>query len=218
MVACDRLVAPVRRHFLGDREARAGGLLLAAHASGSNIFWYDVGASFIPVGATLLSHGGEVAMSIVWQVDDEIQLLARIFLAIFVLVGLMPFFRKSFARWHDYLISLRRPSSPGLAASISELDAAPAEPAGMSDIEYIVFTRLSQGGVKGASLAVLAEDLHMESLLIQKALQSLQKRGLVRVAPGLVIGRRYSLSREGLQWAIAEGYMPKISQGTFLRT
>jgi DNA-binding MarR family transcriptional regulator len=150
-------------------------------------------------------------MSIAWQaVDDEIQLLARIFLAIFVLIGLIPFFQKSFSRWHDYIISLRRPRAPGLVASIYEPEAAASEPSRMNDIEYIVFRRLSQAGGRGVSLSYLAKSLHMESLLIRRALQSLHERGLVRITPGLVIGRRFSLSREGYALALAEGLTPKL--------
>lgn len=151
-------------------------------------------------------------MCIAWQAaDDEIQTLARIFLAIFVLIGLIPFFQKSFSRWQSYIISLRRPRSPGLALSITELEAPSADPSRMNDIEYIVFMRLSQAGARGVSLKSLAEDLHMESLLIRKALQSLHQRRLVRITTGFVIGSRFSLSREGLALAVAEGFTPKLS-------
>jgi hypothetical protein len=154
-----------------------------------------------------------MAMSIAWQaVDDEIQMLARIFLLIFVLIGLIPFFQKSFSRWHDYIISLRRPRSPGLAASMTEPEAASAEPSRMSELEYIVFRQLSQAGARGVSLASVAQGLHMDSLLIRKALQSLHEKGLVRVTPTLVLGRRFSLSREGLILAVAEGLTPKLWQ------
>jgi hypothetical protein len=152
-------------------------------------------------------------MSIFWQaVDDEVQMLARIFLAIFVLIGLIPFFQKSFARWHDYIITLRRPQSPGLAASITQVAAAPAEPLHMNGIEYLVFVRLSQAGARGASPSSLTGDLHMESLVIRKALQSLHEKGLVRITPGVVIGRRFSLSQEGLALAVAEGLTLKLSR------
>jgi hypothetical protein len=152
-------------------------------------------------------------MSIAWQaVDDQVQMLARLFLALFVLIGLLPHFQKSFSRWHDYILSLRRPRSPGLAALITELEVAPAEPARMNDIEYILFTRLSQRGAKGVSLAALAKDLHLEGVLVRRALQSLHQRGLVRIMPGLVFGRRFSLSEEGLSLAIAEGFTPRLSR------
>lgn len=144
-------------------------------------------------------------MRSIWQDVDEVQTWSRIFLAIFVLVGLIPFFRRSHSRLHDFLSARRRLRTPTLAALTAEPEVVPSDPLHLNDIEYIVFTHLSQVGAKGASLRAMAQSLHMESLLVAKALQSLYKRGFVTIAPGIAIVRRFSLSKKGEALALEKG-------------
>jgi DNA-binding MarR family transcriptional regulator len=149
--------------------------------------------------------GGEAAMRSIWQEIDEVQTWSRIFLAIFVLVGLIPFFRRTCSRLLDYLNARRRLRTPSLAALIAELEVAPAGPSHLNDIEYIVFAHLAQAGKKGASLRAMAQTLHMESSLIAKALQSLYQRGYLALSPGIAIVRRFALSKKGEALALEKG-------------
>jgi DNA-binding MarR family transcriptional regulator len=149
--------------------------------------------------------GGEAAMRSIWQDIDEVQTWSRIFLAIFVLLGLIPFFRRSYSRLLDYLNARRRLRTPSLAALTAELEVAPADPSHLNDIEYIVFAHLAQAGKKGASLRAMAQSLHMESSLIAKALQSLYQRGYVAIVPGFTLVRRFALSQKGEALALEKG-------------
>ncbi len=151
-------------------------------------------------------------MGIFWEaVDDEIQFFSRIFLAIFVLIALIPFIQKSFTRLHDFILSLRRLRAPGIAASMTEPDSASAEPRRMGEVEYLVFRRLAQTPPRGAPVRALAAALHLDPALVRRSLEILHRKGLVRVVPGLVLGRRFSLSGQGWSMAMAEGLAPKLS-------
>lgn len=151
-------------------------------------------------------------MGLAWDAAyDEIQLFARIFLAIFVLIGLIPFFQKNLSRLQEYLLSKRRSRTPGMAASLSQPLNASAGPSRITEIEYLVFRQLSHAGSKGLSPRAIARHLHMETLLIRKALHSLQDRELVRPAPGFSVGKRFSLSRQGWALAALEGLAPKLT-------
>ena len=178
-------------------------------------------ASGCKMGRVLLSYGiwnvlpfhrVKGIMGLVWDaVDDEIQLFARIFLAIFVLIGLIPFFQKNLSRLQAYILSKRRTRTPGLAASLS---ASVAGSSRISEIEYLVFRQLSHAGARGMSPRSLARRLHMETLLVRKVLQSLKDRELVCPAPGFAVGNRYSLSRDGRALAVLEGLAPRVSPST----
>lgn len=146
-----------------------------------------------------------------WQDMDEVQTLSRIFLAIFVLIGLVPFFKRSFRRLYDTLKSLGPWRKTIIVPVLGEMEPGAADPSKLSDLEYLVFLHLAQSGAKGLSLPTLAQGLHMEFQSIAEALRSLNQRGLVAIAPGFALIKRFSLSRKGRTLALEKGVSVRMS-------
>lgn len=150
-------------------------------------------------------------MDSLWHDMDEVQKLSRFFLAIFVLIGLIPFFSKSFERLTHYLSALRRFRTPIIAPLNIDAQTAFLDPSQLSDMEHLLFTHLAQAGSKGVSLPALAQGLHMEIGLIVKTLQGLNKKGLVAIASGFAIIKRFTLSKKGRALALEKGLNPIVS-------
>jgi DNA-binding MarR family transcriptional regulator len=153
----------------------------------------------------------EDIMDNLWYDLDDIQKLSRFFLAIFVLIGLIPFFQKSFSRLFDYLSFLRRFRTPIIAPVVTIQDSAPTDPSHMNDMEYIVFTYLAQADAKGVPLPSMANALHMDTKLVVKSLQTLNKKGLVAIRPGIGLIKRFTLSKRGRALALEKGLSPTLS-------
>ncbi|MDO3379144.1 hypothetical protein [Geoalkalibacter halelectricus] len=150
-------------------------------------------------------------MGSIWFDLEEIQTLSRIFLAVFVLIGLIPFFRKNFLRLFDYLNTLRRLRAPSIAPLVTQFEELNSDPSQLGDLEYIVFTHLAQTGPKGVSLAAMSETLHMDTRLVAEALKALNKRGLVALTPGFGLIKRFALSKKGRALALEKGQSPMLS-------
>lgn len=150
-------------------------------------------------------------MDSLWYDLDEVQKLSRIFLAIFVLIGLIPFFRKSFERFAHYLSVLRRFRTQIIVPLNGDAHNAFMDPSQLSDMEYLVFTYLAQAGRKGLSLPALAQALHMDMSLIAKTLRALNTKGLVAITSGFAVLKRFTLSKKGRALALEKGLAPGVS-------
>ena len=136
---------------------------------------------------------------------DEIQQLARLFLAIFVLIGAAPFLRKRIIGFIDYLVSMRRPRAQGSSEHVYNLEVAGQQDTCLEGIDYMVFVQLAQAGGGGASLRDLTRKLHMESMLLTTVLQSLNKKGLIGIKQHWRFFQRYCLSKKGVDYAREQG-------------
>lgn len=150
-------------------------------------------------------------MDSLWYDMDEVQKLSRIFLAIFVLIGHIPFFRKSFERFAHYLSVLRRFRTPVIVPLNVTAQSAFMDPSQLSDMEHLVFTHLAQASSKGMSLPALVQTLHMDMGLMVKTLQTLNKKGLVAIVSGFAIIKRFTLSKKGRALALEKGLTPRVS-------
>ncbi len=150
-------------------------------------------------------------MADILQNNDDLHVLVRLFLAAFVLLGLLPHFNKRLSKVLDYFSQLSRPDKPGTEVAPMEPEHSSAVSSTMTDIEYFVFARLAQGGKKGMTPAAVAKSLHMDRQLIRKALRSLRRKGFLQVAPDWKMAQRVTLSKQGQTLAIAEGLIPKLT-------
>jgi hypothetical protein len=150
-------------------------------------------------------------MADILQNSDDLHILVRLFLAAFVVLGLLPPFKKRLSKILDYLTHLGRPEMPGMDGEAAVQERFSAESSPMSDIEYFVFTRLAQGGKKGMTPAAVAKSLHMDRQLIRKALRSLRRKGFIHFAPDWKMAQRVTLSKQGQALAMAEGLIPKLT-------
>ena len=136
---------------------------------------------------------------------DEIQQLARLFLAIFVLIGVAPFLRKRIIGYIDYLISLRRSPVQGSTEYVYHLEVSPSLDASLDGVDYMVFIQFAQAGDKGTTLKQLKSQLHMDRFLLIKVLQSLSKKSLIGTRSHGRFFRRLYLTDKGKAYARAKG-------------
>lgn len=136
---------------------------------------------------------------------SEIQYYARLFLALFVLIGISPLLRKRISGFIDYLVSLRRPSSQGSSEYVYNLESSISDVSRLEGIDYIVFFQLAQVGDRGATVRSLKRQLHLESMLLIRVLLSLNKKELVRVNRQSRFSRRFYLSEKGKDYAVVKG-------------
>lgn len=142
----------------------------------------------------------------------EIQYYARLFLALFVLIGISPFLRKRISGFIDYLVSLRHPSSQGFYDYVYNLESSISDVSRLEGMDYIVFFQLAQAGDRGATVRSLKRQLHLEPMLLIRVLLSLNKRELVRVNRQSRFSRRFYLSEKGKAYAVVKGIICRIDQ------
>jgi hypothetical protein len=150
-------------------------------------------------------------MADILQNSDDLPILIRIFLAAFVVLGLLPPLKKRLSKILDYLSHLGQPDMPGIEGANAAQEHFSATSSPMTDIEYFVFTRLAQGGKKGMTPAAVAKSLHMDRQMIRKALLSLRRKGFLHFAPDWKMVQRVMLSKQGQALAMAEGLIPKLT-------
>ena len=138
---------------------------------------------------------------------SDIQFLARLFLALFVLIGVAPYLLKRIIGLLDYLASLQHTPALGSSEYVYNLEATMAEAARLEGVDYIVLVELAQAGDGGETLRNLHRRLHMERMLLIKVLLSLNKKDLVRVRQKTRFRRRFYLSEKGKTYAAAKGLM-----------
>lgn len=136
---------------------------------------------------------------------NEIQWMARLFLALFVLIGVAPFLLKRIIGFIDYLASLKHPPAQGSSEYVYNLEAALSESSRLEGVDYIVLIHLAHAGVAGTTLKGLQKQLHMERMLLIKVLLSLNKKELVQVRQWSRFHRRFYLSEKGKAYAVAKG-------------
>lgn len=136
---------------------------------------------------------------------NEIQWLVRLFLAIFVLIGVAPFLLKRIIGFIDYLAALKHPPALGSSEYVYNLESSKAESSRLEGVDYIVLVHLAHLGDVGTTLISLQKKLHMERMLLIKVLLSLNKKEMVKVKQWSRFNRRFYLSEKGKAYAIAKG-------------
>ncbi len=131
-----------------------------------------------------------------------------IFLALFVLLGIYPAWKKTARLIRD---ALRKAKTAEDTAPTT-----PSEPdeqqlhAQLNDFEIFILRRLAGESQKALSRRKINAELHLELPMLKAALKSLQHRGLIRVSVGNLRGLRFSLSSSGRSYAIEKGFIPRI--------
>ncbi|MFO7578133.1 MAG: hypothetical protein R6W66_10445 [Pelovirga sp.] len=136
---------------------------------------------------------------------NDIQFLARLFLALFVLIGVAPYLRKRIIALLDYLVSLQHTPALGSSEYLYNLEASMVDSSRLEGVDYIVLVQLAQAGDEGETLRNLQRRLHMEQMLLIKVLRSLNKKELIRVKQQTRFRRRFYLSEKGKTYAAAKG-------------
>ena len=143
------------------------------------------------------------------SLDDLPQsILFLIFLALFVLLGIYPAWQRTAAIIRKILAAYNKSAS-------SNNDSYANEPTEIFDeqqptlqldtLESIVFQRLVQSDGKSLSRKQINADLHLQPLMLKTALESLLRRGLLRITMTALPIIRFQLTEKGRIYAQKTG-------------
>jgi hypothetical protein len=145
--------------------------------------------------------------------DIPLSFLVVIFLAIFVLIGIYPAFKRNVLKIRKLLEDKTRSGDP-FASMLDDAhaeiftDYPSSEP--MNDFEIIVLRRIAMARGKVLSRKQVNEPLLFGDAVLGKTLRSLYRRRMISLRRSKFIGQRIVLSEAGRRYALEQGYIVQI--------
>lgn len=155
-----------------------------------------------------LHHSATTLFALQPSEEPPISDLFVVFLAMFVMMGLMPLFDKLVIRISKYLKTRGQPDvleRARVKGASEELYGEPEKALELYDFEIILLRDLAQAGWKGLSLKHITAELHLEPLFTEQTLTSLQNSGLVLSLDIVLFGKRFFLTRKGREYSKRQG-------------
>ena len=144
-----------------------------------------------------------------------LSLLVTLFLAIFVLIGIFPFIKKSMGQLRKLMEAADKPQKM-FSSLINDVhqDIFPEQlTAGpLNDFEIIVLRRIAQSGPKALSSKQVNESLLFGDKILSKTLKSLYRRGYLSLRVSKFLGQRFILSDTGRRYALEQGYIVRLHE------
>jgi hypothetical protein len=145
--------------------------------------------------------------------DIPLSSLVVIFLAIFILIGIYPAFKRNALKIRKLLEDKTRSGEP--FASMRDnahaeifTDYPSSEP--MNDFEIIVLRRIAMARGKALSRKQINEPLLFGDAVLGRTLRSLYRRRMISLRISKFIGQRFVLSEAGRRYALEQGYIVQI--------
>jgi len=85
---------------------------------------------------------------------------------------------------------------------------SPAVP--LNEMEFLVLQRLARLPTSKLSVKQLSAELHLSRSSVELSLSSLYRQGMVRFSRPFLVGKHFALSRKGVDYAIAQGFIPSL--------
>lgn len=145
--------------------------------------------------------------------DLTLALMFVIFLALFVIIGIYPSFKRGASRIRSYIHQQEKQSWTGVEVLKNAQQSSfttPQQLLRLNDFEIFVLRRLAQAGGKGLTRRQLQDDLHFDPVIIRDALASLSDQGLVQAEFLSLFRIRFGLSVRGREFAVEQGYLPSL--------
>jgi len=145
--------------------------------------------------------------------DLPLSVMFLFFLLLFLLIDLYPGGKKSTAKIRKLFERHDKQEEPDTDIMERDQTAPFADQQAklqLNDFESIVLRRLAQNCGKGFSRKQINADLHLESSIFNETLESLLRKGLVRMALTSLFGIRCYLSEKGRDYLIEQGFIPRI--------
>lgn len=143
--------------------------------------------------------------------DPSMAIMFLLFLALFVLLGTSPVLRHLVAGIGAVLRKIGRMQH---ASVESVLLRKPEEPyrsnLHLNDHEILVFRTLAMAGEKGLSIRGLDSRLHFKPENLNRSLESLYERGLIKGEALFLFWVRFYLSERGRNYAVAQDMIPHV--------
>lgn len=148
---------------------------------------------------------------------SDIPLSAQVilFLAVFVLIGIYPFIKKSMVQLRKLLDAADNPQKM-FSSQIRDVhqDMFPKQLTSgpLNDFEIIVLRRIAQGGGKAMSRKQINESLLFGDAVLNRTLMSLYRRGYLNLRISKFMGKRFILSEPGRRYAVEQGYIVVLKE------
>ncbi len=141
--------------------------------------------------------------------DLPLPILFLLFFWFFMLVGIYPLWKRVAARLRQARAARgeRRRAGPEVAAMPDDA-AGPSDQ--LDDFAIFLLRRLAQDAGKGISRRKLMAELHFEPPVVDRGLRALVALGLVAAVRRLPFGTRFRLTHQGHEFAVAQGFIPRI--------
>lgn len=150
--------------------------------------------------------------------DPSMAIMFLVFLALFVLLGTSPVLRHLIAGIGGLMRKIgRMQHASAESALLRKPDESHRSSLHLNDYEVLVFRTLAMAGKKGLSLRDLDSRLHFKPENLNRSLESLYERGLIRGEPLFLFWVRFYLSERGRNYAVAQDMIPQIHNGNELR-
>jgi len=144
--------------------------------------------------------------------DLALSIFFLIFVAVFVLIGLIPFFQEISAALRKFLATAEEGGKGREDVLRGEgVDSARegGESAPIYGLEVMALRGLARAGRKGISFKAMAADLNLSPATVKKTLESLGTKRLARYVRPFPFGRHYYLSGRGRDYAAVLGFFPR---------
>lgn len=139
-------------------------------------------------------------------------ILFIIFLALFVLSGLYPAWKKLAAIIRKTLKQIEQPEKTATNIYAEAPSTAHKPPADLqlNDFELFILNRLAQSYGKSLTRKQINAGLHLEPQIVKTSLKSLLNKGLIYLQISSLFSLRYSLSETGHQYALEQGLITRL--------
>ncbi|MEJ2492131.1 MAG: hypothetical protein P8Y84_11035 [Desulfuromonadales bacterium] len=134
-----------------------------------------------------------------------------LFLAIFVLLGLLPAIRRTTAKWRQLMVDQKTrqqimpTTSQQVLAKVHEVEQ---ERLRLNDYEQLILRSVGRSGGRLVRLSKVVREMQFDKDVIRQAMTSLYRKGMIRILPTFLFGPFLSLTGKGRKYAVAHGLMP----------
>lgn len=146
--------------------------------------------------------------------DAALSDLVTLFLVVFVLIGLHPALKRTASKLKRMLDDAadRQKLTPGITNLHMSIFNGSSSMRTMNDYEIFVMRRLAQARGKSLSRRQINETLLFGDAVLDKAMQSLMDRGMMRISISRFPGMRFGLTEAGRRYALEQGYIVELRQ------
>ena len=143
--------------------------------------------------------------------EIPLQIMFVFFLAIFVLLGLLPAIRRTTTKWRQLMVDqkTRQQIMPTTSQQVlTKVHEVEQERLRLNDYEQLILRSVGRSGGRLVRLSKVVREMQFDKDVIRQAMTSLYRKGMIRILPTFLFGTLLSLTGKGRKYAVAHGLMP----------